>query len=75
MFERNDSVLKGLIRHHIKEAIGRWEKRVIVTDVSFEETNQTIDNHLIPVTISYRVIRTQVGDNLVYPFIREEGEI
>ena len=29
VFEQNDTVLKGLIRHHVKEAIGRWEKRVV----------------------------------------------
>ncbi len=72
VFEQNDSVLMGLIRHHVKEAIGRWEKRVIVTDVSFEDSSQNTDNHLLPVVISYRVIRTQVEGNLVYPFVREE---
>lgn len=75
VFEQNDSVLKGLIRHHVKEAIGRWEKRVIVTDVSFEVSSQNTDNHLLPVLISYRIIRTQVEGNLVYPFVREETGI
>lgn len=75
VFEQNDAVLKGLIRHHVRDAIGRWEKRVIVTDVSFDDTSRNTDNHLLPVTISYRVIRTQVEGNLVYPFMREEVDV
>ncbi|MEE9367967.1 MAG: GPW/gp25 family protein [Pontiella sp.] len=75
VFEQNDSVLKGLIRHHVNDAIRRWKKRIIVTDVSFDDSIQNTDNHLLPVIISYRVIRTQEEGNLVYPFIREGMEI
>jgi phage baseplate assembly protein W len=75
VFEQNDSVLKGLIRHHINDAIRRWEKRIIVTDVSFDDSSENVENHLLPVIISYRVIRTQVEGNLVYPFMREGIEI
>jgi len=71
VFEQNDSVLKGLIRHHVIDAIRRWEKRVIVTDVSFDDSSQNTDNHLLLVVISYRVIRANVSENLVYPFYRE----
>ena len=46
-------------------------QRVVVTDVSFEENSLNTDNHLLPVIISYRVIRTQVEGNLVYLFLRE----
>lgn len=72
VFEPNDSVLKGLIRHYVIDAIERWEKRVYVTDVTFDDSPETVDANTIPVRISYRVIDTQVEGNLVWPFCREE---
>ena len=72
VFEPNDSVLKGLIRHYVIDAIERWEKRVYVTDVTFDDSPETVDANTIPVRISYRVIDTQVSGNLVWPFCREE---
>lgn len=71
VFELNDSVLKGLLRHYIIDAIERWEKRVYVTDVSFDESSETVDANTILVRISYRIIGTQVEGNFVWPFCRE----
>ncbi len=71
VFEPNDQVLKGLIRHYIVAALKRWEKRVIITDISFGDSALNTDRHLLPVKISYRIIRSQVEGNLVYPFYRE----
>ncbi len=72
VFEPNDSVLKGLLRHYITDAIERWEKRVYVTDVSFDESLEAIDSNTLYVRISYRVIDTQVPGNLVFPFCRDD---
>ena len=72
VFEPNDSILKGLIGHYVIDAIERWEKRVLVTDVTFDDSPEAIDANTIPVRISYRVIDTQVSGNLVWPFCREE---
>ena len=71
VFEPNDRVLKGLLRHYIVDAIERWEKRVSVTDVSFDESPEEIDSYTLHLRISYRVIDTQVEGNLVWPFCRE----
>lgn len=71
VFEPNDSVLKGLIRHYIIDAIERWEKRVYLTDVSFDESPEATDSNTLYIRISYRVIDTQVEGNLVYPFCRD----
>ena len=71
VFEANDEVLKGLIRHYIVEAIKRWDKRVVVTAVTFDPSPQEIDRHVLPARIAYRVIQTQVEGNLIYPFHRE----
>ena len=72
VFEPNDSVLKGLIRHYVIDAIERWEKRVYVTDVAFDDSPETVDANTILVRIAYRVIDTQVAGNLVWPFCRDE---
>ena len=71
VFEPNDRVLRGLLRHYIIDAIERWEKRVYVNDVSFDESPETTDENTILVCISYRVIDTQVAGNLVCPFCRD----
>lgn len=71
VFEPNDRVLRGLLRHYIIDAIERWEKRVYVTDVTFDESSETTDANTILVCISYRVIDTQVKGNLVWPFCRD----
>lgn len=73
VFEQNDTILKGLVRHHVIDAIRRWEKRVTVTHVSFDESPATVDQNVLLVHIAYRVIETQVEGNLVYPFFRELG--
>lgn len=73
VFEQNDAVLKGFVRHHVIAAIRRWEKRVRVSDVSFDDSAANIDRNVLLVRIAYRVIETQVEGNLVYPFCRELG--
>lgn len=73
VFEQNTDVLKGLLRFRINEAIGRWEKRVVVTGVSFEESPASTDKNRISVRIAYRIITSQVEGNLVYPFYREQA--
>lgn len=72
VFEPNNDVLKGLLRHYVIDDVERWEKRVYVTDVSFDESTEAIDANMLLVRISYRVIDTQVEGNLVWPFCREE---
>ena len=71
VFEPNDDVLKGLVRHYVIDAVKRWEKRVVITGVSFDDSPVNTDRNLLLVRIAYRVIRSQVEGNLVYPFYRE----
>jgi phage baseplate assembly protein W len=65
VFEQNDEVLKGLIRYYLIDAIKRWEKRVIITGITFDDSLQNIDRNLLSVRISYRVIQSQVEGSLV----------
>ncbi len=72
VFEPSDQVLKGLLRHYVLDALERWERRIVVTEVTFDETSGAIDQHTLYICIAYRVIDTQVAGNLVYPFYRDE---
>ena len=47
VFEQNDEVLKGLLRHYVIDAIKRWEKRVIITEVRFDDRPLNIDGNLL----------------------------
>ena len=71
VFEQNDEVLKGLVRHYVIDAIKRWEKRIIITGVAFEDTEASMNRNFFLVHITYRVIQSQAEGNLIYPFFRE----
>jgi len=71
VFEQNDDVLKSLVRHYVIDAIKRWEKRVVITSVEFDDAPESKDRNLLLVRINYRVIQSQVEGNLVYPFYRK----
>lgn len=68
-------VLRALLRHYVIDAITRWEKRVYVTDVSFDESPVGSDQNLFRVRIAYRVIQAQVDGNLIFPFWREAAPV
>lgn len=70
VFAQNDDVLKGLVRYHIIDAIRRWEKRVVVISVEFDETPENKDRNLLLVRIHYRVIQSQIEGNFVFPYYR-----
>lgn len=71
VFEPNDAVLKGLLRHYIIDSLERWEKRIVVTDVSFDDSAENIDSYTLYICISYRIIDTQTDGNMIWPFCRE----
>lgn len=69
VFEPNDHVLFGLIRHEVMTALDQWEPRIIVKDVAVAADE--VDEHLVLASISYRLISSQVEGNCVFPFFRE----
>lgn len=69
IFEPNDSILCGLIRHEVVDALDRWEPRIIVREVLIGSSDD--DDHLVLVNIRYRLISCQTDGNLVWPFYRE----
>ena len=53
VFEQNDEVLKGLLRHYVIDAIKRWEKRVIITEVRFDD--RAAEHRRQPAAGAYRL--------------------
>lgn len=74
VFEPNDQVLKAMIRHHVVDALRRWEKRIIVTSVAFDDDPTKVDTNTLLVLIDYRLIQSQQPGNLVWPFYRESSQ-
>ncbi|MHB9023477.1 MAG: GPW/gp25 family protein [Armatimonadota bacterium] len=68
LFECNDAILHGLLRHEIRDALARWEPRIIIDEVLV-----TADAHVVLVNVQYRLIGSQVAQNFVYPFYRGEA--
>jgi phage baseplate assembly protein W len=67
LFEGNTAILHGLVRHEVREALTRWEPRIVIDDVAV-----TSDEHAVLVAIRYHLIGSQVEQNFVYPYYRGE---
>jgi phage baseplate assembly protein W len=71
VFAPNTARTAGLVRHHVEEALSRWEPRIELQEVTVEPDP---DNPaLLLITIAYRVRATDSRFNLVYPFYLERG--
>lgn len=66
LFSVYNPTTAGLIDYHVREALGRWEPRINVEDVSIQPDAQQAGVLLI--SIRYRVRSTNDARNLVYPF-------
>jgi phage baseplate assembly protein W len=56
----------AMISYEVKQALGRWEPRIEVTDVKVAP-DQDYPERLI-IDINYRLVKTNNERNLVYPF-------
>lgn len=67
-FDPLDSVLLEKLRYSITEDIKKWEPRISLVSVEFFSDSQSIDNSTLYISITYRVINTNVTHNYVYPY-------
>ncbi len=67
-FDPLDKVLMERIRYTITEDIRRWEPRISLTSIEFLADQTAIDNSTLYISISYRIIDTDVIANYVYPY-------
>tara|TARA_R110001632_G_scaffold127028_1_gene240785 strand:+ start:1616 stop:2011 length:396 start_codon:yes stop_codon:yes gene_type:complete len=61
--EPNDSVVLGLLGTFIREAIEKWETRIDINSIDFDQRDKAII-----VIISYSVLATKTEDTFVFPF-------
>ena len=66
LFEPNDSILKSLLAYTLLEAIDRWERRITVTNLKFEDPS----DHQIDITVEYIIKATNTPGSYVFPFMR-----
>jgi uncharacterized protein len=66
VFDTIDAAMVGRMDLAIREALGRWEPRIEVTEIEFDLSN--VGEGRLDTTIGYRVRATNQPRNLVYPF-------
>lgn len=66
LFEPINANTLGLMGEAVREAIGRWEPRVVLDDVRLDPSGQS--NGEVLIEIDYTVRTTNDKRNLVYPF-------
>ncbi len=69
VFEPNDLILPDLIRVNTVEALELWEPRVNVLGIDIRQ-DEFMETKLL-CNIYYQIIKYNIEDNLVYPFVRE----
>ena len=70
VFMTLDSLTLGMIEAQVVEALQLWEPRIEIETV--KATLSSIEQGLVEIDISYKVISTNNQFNLVYPFYLRE---
>ncbi len=70
VFEPNDPDIRVLADHYVREALEKWEPRVILDRVYTEQ-----DGPKLEISMSFTIIRTQVTGNMVFPYHLQKGPI
>lgn len=72
VFAQNNTRTAGLVEFTVKEALQRWEPRIIIQQVIAEP--DPADPYVLLINIDYLVRETDSRFNLVYPFYLERAE-
>lgn len=72
VFQPNNNHTIAQVRRYVEEALGMWEPRINVKDVSVEPDYQ--DNSKLLIDIEYEVKSTRDRRSLVYPFYLIPGD-
>ena len=66
VFQPNDATIDTLVEHYVREAIERWEKRVVVGAVTVVHDERELGK--VEIGVEFRIIQTNVVGNLVFPY-------
>lgn len=72
LFESADDLARAAIAESVREALVRWEPRIIVQDIDVDAPGET--PNMLLVRISYIVKRTNTVHNIVFPYYVTEGD-
>lgn len=72
VFAPNNSATRHLVTHHVKEALYKWEPRII--NVGVKVQSDPGNPAVVLVDLSYQVRATNSKFNIVYPFYLEKSE-
>lgn len=72
MFAPNDATTAGLAAYYVEEALGMWEPRIHIKEVTARPDTENQGRLLID--ISYEIKATHDSRSLVFPFYRIPGE-
>lgn len=70
-FKPIDSDTRFLMRETISKAVRIFEPRVELEEIQFDTTNQI--EGVIYLTVFYKIIKSNIRTNIVYPFYLVEG--
>jgi phage baseplate assembly protein W len=68
VFAPHDLATESLMIYFVKEALGRWEPRIQVTDVTIPDQPEHAHQGKMLVEIRYRIKATHDERSIVYPF-------
>lgn len=63
VFEPDDNILVDLAKLYIQQSIGRWEPRIVITNVGAVVDN---DHSTLNLVISYYITKINTNDSLQY---------
>lgn len=67
-FDPLDEVLIERLEYCIRNDIGRWERRIVITEIDVKDTPDLRENNTLIISVKYKIINTNVEGNFVYPF-------
>lgn len=67
LFQPNDQVLSNLLYYTISEALDTWEKRIKVTDITFDFS----DPSKVDCEIFYKILKSNEFQSFIFPFYRD----
>ncbi len=72
VFAQNNTRTAGLVEFSVRQALERWEPRILLLEVRAEADPS--DPYVLLIHIDYQVRATDSRMNLVYPFYLERAE-
>lgn len=76
LYEQNTLIARDMVIDYTREALSKWEKRIVVDDVEVSDTEDKNNGNVLPITIYYHYKNSNVNGSYVYPFnLGDDGTI